>query len=139
MHQECGHGQYSAAFCTIKAASRKILARFETKNFSAQGTLRATAQLDLYLYLDLRRHRCSFSLARLFFGGLLFLLRHIEPLFHFDIHQQTFCVHTQLPYLLSYHREQFLKQEVIFNAHGMAQQVLHFVSLLIVKGSRFDL
>jgi hypothetical protein len=61
---------------------------------SAQGTLRATAQLDLYLYLGQQLHR-RFSLVSLlfFFGG--FLVGMSKGHFHFDT--QTSCVHTPLP------------------------------------------
>jgi hypothetical protein len=50
MHLEHGIGLPFASLCTIGARSQKISSRFDTTIFSAQGTLRAFAQPDLYLY-----------------------------------------------------------------------------------------
>jgi hypothetical protein len=61
---------------------------------SAQGTLRATAQLDLYLYLggnDIDPFSLNFFLF--FFGG--FLVGMSKGYFHFNT--QTSCVHAPLP------------------------------------------
>ncbi len=60
---------------------------------SAQGTLRATAQLGLYLYLGRQRHRSfprhvSFSAVSLLFMGYFLFIRIA----------QISCVHTLLPF-----------------------------------------
>lgn len=54
MHLEHGVELFSAASLYHKARSQKISAQFDTTISSAQGTLRASAQLGLYLYLNLR-------------------------------------------------------------------------------------
>jgi hypothetical protein len=57
---------------------------------SAQGTLRATAQLGLYLYLGRQRHR-SFSSTCFLFGGFLV----VHGVFPFHTHcAEILCSHT---------------------------------------------
>lgn len=97
MHLERSSTSSSDAPCTI-AAGQKDLGTIRMAISSAQGTLRATAQLDLYLYLGRQWHR-PFSLICFLFGGFLVFMS--LGYFHFDPHcADILCSHTSAISLL---------------------------------------
>jgi len=130
MHLERSSTSSSDAPCTI-AAGQKDLGTIRMAISSAQGTLRATAQLDLYLYLGRQWHRL-FSLICSLFGGFSFLCPGV--IFIPIRIAQTSCVHTLLPFhffLPTLH--QYLNSWRSFVNYGWKQGTFVFPRFLCAK------